>query len=303
MTVFLALIGVAIAAGLFYVGTALWEGMKHLDTNALQAQVSSGTPIEISQVRALEARLTAAVQAAQGREQKKDDACRTYLAALYNKITDLGGAYSTLMKAYKDATSGGDASPGTVSVQDFSQDYAALMESIRTVQSLGMGQIADFGVPPGFPVPPVVTTLPDPSAFPDIDAGAAAGNSDDGAAAGSGTDDGAAAGEQVGSIIGAAQAAAAADAANAQAAGDQSAAVAIPPGAIIDTHPETGAVTVTLPAGTVIVQADPQNNDPQNNDQQQNDQQQGDPQNSDQQQGDQNEQDTAPGSDGEQSGG
>ncbi len=248
MIVFLTLLAVAAVAGLFYNGFALWEGLRKLDTNALQAQVNSGTPIDISQVRALETRLLGAIQAAQFRENKKDDAFKNYLSALYNKLTDLGAAYTTLMDAYKAVEAGDAPAVDPEAGQDYSADYDMLMQSIITAQSLGLGQIADLPVPPGIPAMPTIVPPADPTAFPDIDTTAdpTADPAPDPA---------------TGSIIGATEAADAADAAKEQAeqqaaTPDKSAAVAIPPGATFDTHPETGAVTVTLPPGTVIVQGD-----------------------------------------------
>ena len=257
------LVLLANAAGLFYIGLALWEGIRKLDTTTLAAQVAAGTPIDISQVRALETRLLTTLTAAQDRETKKDQAFKDYVGTLANQISDLNGKWQAALAA---------SQAGTAIPTDYTQDYNNLLQGLATAQALGLGTVADFTSPPAVAVVPVVPATPVPPA--DQTGAGTDGTGTTGTAAPGDpnattpdpNDPAAAAAAAVAagnanpsSIIGATEAANAADAAKSQAdaTAGQAVPVAVPPGATVDTHPETGAVTVTLPPGTVVVQADP----------------------------------------------
>lgn len=233
------IVGVLIFLALMSIGAALWEGIRKMDSATLQQQIAAGTPIDISQVRALEQQALTAINAGLDREAGLKAAFTQFTAGLSSQLSDMTAKYQAAIAA----------SPA-VNAEDYTQDALALQNAIDSANKIGLGTLADFTPPTQAGSTISVTGVP-----------AETGGASTGDPA---TTGGATGGDTTGGTTQAAAPIDASDAANAaQTAQDQATAaangtavpVAVPPGADVSTHPDTGVVTVTLPAGTPVVQA------------------------------------------------
>lgn len=223
-------IGIFIFLTLIVIGAALREGIRKMDTATLQAQVSAGTPIDISQVRAMEQQLLDALDAGRVREVNLQTTFETFTQNLSSQLDDVTKKYNDLF-----------LQTNAVNTQDFSSDMARLQEAVDKANAIGIGTLADFTPPPSQAASPITVAGGTTNATGGVTY-ATGGAS------------------QTAAPISADDAAAAAQTAQDQAtaaASGTAVPVAVPPGASVDTHETTGVVTITLPAGTPVVQAAP----------------------------------------------